>query len=359
VNSAHAPEALSGIIRRFSRRYFIQTAAGTLTSVVGGKLLWDYFYGSKAVNVFITSQPDYKPDMTDVILRGLKELGIEKTWVRGKSVMLKPNLVEPNIEAPHITTHPALIRSAAEVFRRWDAREVFVAEGSGHCRDADWMMEQSGLDVVLEEARIPFVDLNLDNVFEIANRLGKSPMRMICLPQTLRRADIIVSMPKMKTHHWMGATLSLKNMFGILPGMCYGWPKNVLHQIGIAESILDINAGVQPHLAIVDGIIGMEGDGPIMGSPKKSGVIVMGRSFAAVDATCARLMAINPEKIPYLAGSRGLFGPIQERFIMQRGELINPLIRKYSLPPGDILAENGFANERFQNDFYLPSCLPC
>ena len=74
-------------------------------------------------------------------------------------------------------------------------------------------------------------------------------------------------MPKLKTHHWAGVTLSLKNFFGCMPGRVYGWPKNVLHVRGIPESILDINAAVRPHLAIVDGIVGMEGDGPIMGDP--------------------------------------------------------------------------------------------
>ena len=57
----------------------------------------------------------------------------------GKSVLLKPNLVEPSKSAPHINTHPALVRAVAEVFRSWDAREVFVAEGQGHCRDTGFV----------------------------------------------------------------------------------------------------------------------------------------------------------------------------------------------------------------------------
>ena len=86
----------------------------------------------------------------------------------------------------------------------------------------------------------------------------------------------------------------MKNLFGVMPGIVYGWPKNVLHYAGIGPSILDINAAVRPHLAIVDGIIGMEGDGPIMGTPRRPGVLVMGTNLPAVDATCARLMGIDP-----------------------------------------------------------------
>ena len=112
------------------------------------------------------------------------------------------------------------------------------------------------------------MDLNHDEVFRTPNRLRFTAMTHLALPATLRRADILVSMPKMKTHHWVGVTLAMKNLFGVMPGIAYGWPKNVLHQAGIPGSIVDINAAVHPHLAIVDGIVGMEGDGPIMGTPR-------------------------------------------------------------------------------------------
>ena len=85
----------------------------------------------------------------------------------------------------------------------------------------------------------------------------------------------------------------MKNLFGVMPGIVYGWPKNVLHFSGIPNSILDINATVRPTLAIVDGIVGMDGDGPIMGNPKPVGAVVMGSNFAAVDATCVRFDGIE------------------------------------------------------------------
>jgi uncharacterized protein (DUF362 family) len=133
-------------------------------------------------------------------------------------------------------------------------------------------------------------------------------------------------MPKMKTHHWGGVTLSMKNMFGVMPGFYYGWPKNVLHWQGIDQSILDINVTLQAtgqsHLAIIDGIVGMEGDGPIMGTPKHADVVVMGRNFAAVDATSARVMGVNPHKVPYLAAAERWLGPVAEPHIAQRGEPI-------------------------------------
>jgi uncharacterized protein (DUF362 family) len=123
----------------------------------------------------------------------------------------------------------------------------------------------------------------------------------------------------------------MKNLFGLMPGMYYGWPKNVLHWAGIDEVIVDLTAAVRPQLAIVDGIVGMEGDGPIMGTPKLAGVLVVGRNLPAVDATCCRIMGINPHKIKYLAAAQGRLGPIQAGAIKQRGENIAALQTAFAL----------------------------
>jgi uncharacterized protein (DUF362 family) len=282
-------------------------------------------------DVFVAAAPSYEVDLTAVIRSGLAELGLGPAWARGKSVMLKPNLVEPAKSAPHVNTHPAVVRAAAEVFRSWGAREVFVAEGQGHCRDSGFVLEQSALGPMLDEQGLEFVDLNHDDIFDCGNRRGLTGLRSLHLPMSLKRADLVVSLPKMKTHHWAGVTLSMKNLFGIMPGVAYGWPKNVLHQVGIPASILDINAAVVPDLAIVDGIVGMEGDGPIMGTPRHSGVLVMGINLPSVDATAARLMEIDPARVGYLAAASGWLGPIAERHIRQRGERVDALACRYAV----------------------------
>jgi uncharacterized protein (DUF362 family) len=123
----------------------------------------------------------------------------------------------------------------------------------------------------------------------------------------------------------------MKNLFGVMPGIYYGWPKNLFHWEGIDKSILDIHETLKPHFAIVDGVVGMEGDGPIMGTPKRAGVIVMGRNLPAVDATCARIMGIDPYKVSYLAASSERLGPIRERQIRQRGEPIISVRTDFSL----------------------------
>ncbi len=92
-----------------------------------------------------------------------QELGLGPAAFKGKTVLLKPNLVEPTRTDPQINTHPAVIRAAGEVFRRWQAREVIVAEGQGHCRDSQYVLDQSGLAPVLAESRLEFIDLNHDD----------------------------------------------------------------------------------------------------------------------------------------------------------------------------------------------------
>ena len=91
-------------------------------------------------------------------------------------------------------------------------------------------------------------------------------------------------MPKIKIHHWSGVTLSMKNMFGVVPSTRYGWPKNVLHWEGIQKNILDTCATVPVHFAITDGIIAMERNGPLNGTPRALGKIVIADDPVVADA---------------------------------------------------------------------------
>jgi uncharacterized protein (DUF362 family) len=258
----------------------------------------------------------YDVDLADVIFRGLVELGVD---VRGRSVLLKPNMVEYEQEQA-INTHPLVVAGAAVALRRAGARQVVVGEGPGHRRDIEYLLTSTGLFDHLRELRVPFVDLNHDDVRETATRSWFTGLRSIALPTSVLAADLVVSLPKLKTHHWAGMTCSMKNFFGVVPGAIYGWPKNLLHIKGINASILDLVATVRPGLTIVDAIVGMEGDGPIMGRARALGFLAMGTDMAAVDATCARTIGLDPEQIPYLQAAGHFLGNTTERVIDQRGE---------------------------------------
>jgi uncharacterized protein (DUF362 family) len=270
----------------------------------------------------------YDDRLQEVVRRGIELFGLE---VRGRRVVLKPNLVEFDPRGV-INTHPALVAATARAFRELGAREVVVAEGPGHRRDDEYLLRASGLEAALADARAPYVNLNTDSVVRVVPRSRFMGLPELYLPETIARADLLVSMPKLKTHHWAGATLSMKNLFGIMPGMFYGWPKNVLHQRGIANSIVDINASLPvARFNIVDGIVGMEGNGPIQGTARQSGLLAFGADAVAVDATCARLMSLDPWKIDYLVNAEPFLGNIAEERIEQIGELPDALRQDYQV----------------------------
>ena len=264
-----------------------------------------------------------------MIFESLAPFGLQ---VKDKSVLLKPNLVGLD---PHgfINTHPTVIAAARECFLRMGAAQVLVGDGPALNRDTEAILESVRLREHLGPLDRTFVDLNLDEVQRVTLPTHASRLRELYLPKTCMGVDFVVSMPKMKTHHWAGVTLSMKNMFGIVPGACYGWPKNVLHWAGIDRTILDINAAVRPDFAIVDGIVGMEGNGPTQGRPKASGVLVFGNDPVAVDATCCRVMGLRPERVRYLGQAGTLLGHLQVDKIEQVGESIESARQAFEVLP--------------------------
>ena len=278
--------------------------------------------------VAVLSAAAYDGRLVDTVRRGIELFRLD---VRGRRVVLKPNFVEFDPQGA-VNTHPMLIAAAIEVFRSQGALEVLVAEGPGHRRDNEYILTASGLHDTLRDTGARYVDLNMDVARTLEPASRYTPLSRLHIAETVAGADLLVSMPKMKTHHWAGVTLSLKNMFGIMPGSIYGWPKNVLHYAGIEQSILDINASLDmPRFNIVDGIIGMEGNGPIQGVPRPSGVLVFGSDPVAVDATAARLMGIEPRRVWYLAQADRFLGNIADDRIDQRGESLELFAQDYDL----------------------------
>jgi uncharacterized protein (DUF362 family) len=276
--------------------------------------------------VIIRRAPDYRVDLASLVFESLHEFHLP---VKDKVVLLKPNLVGLD-PLGFINTHPAVIAAARESFLRLGAARVLIGDGPALDRDTQAILESVRLKDYVNTLARDFVDLNIDEVAYVALRTRASRLRGLQLPKTALGADFLVSMPKMKTHHWAGVTLSLKNMFGVVPGGCYGWPKNVLHWAGIDQSILDINAAARPDFAIVDGIVGMEGNGPIQGTPKASGVLVLGNDPVAVDATCCRIMGLVPERVKYLLQASTLLGHSKIDKIQQLGEDIKAVKTRFA-----------------------------
>lgn len=324
----------------FTRRQFV---AGSLATVMTPLLKgcsqpqsepprWEQgaYRKSEQSKVAILKATSYDNSLKDIILRAINLFPLD---IKGKTIILKPNLVEYD-PAGVINTHPAVIAATIDALRSLDAREVIVAEGPGHRRDNEYLLTASGLHAVLQEYRAQYVDLDNDDAQAIPVNSYFTGFPRFYFPETVLKADLLVSLPKLKTHHWAGVTLSMKNLFGLIPSAIYGWPKNILHWAGIPNSIVDINSALSiPRFAIIDGIVGMEGNGPIQGQAKHCGVLIFGDDFAAVDATATRIMTLDPRKVDYLVFADRFFGNILEENVLQLGERIETVRQDFTVIP--------------------------
>jgi uncharacterized protein (DUF362 family) len=288
----HTIDGLTG--KPVSRRRFLELSAG----LAGTALLAPRLGGAAKARsrVAVVRAPRYSLEIKNILAPYFRPFGLN---LRGKSVLLKPNIVDFHDHEHHIFTDPTVLAAAIELFGDLGAK-VRVGEASGLRRDTNTILHYSGYKEMLGKYSVEFIDLNLDEVERVPIPSNLTGLDYLFVPRTVLRSDFIVSMPKMKTHHWAGVTLSLKNMFGVLPGIKYGWPKNRLHTIGLHEAIVDVGSAVRPGFAIIDGIYGIEGNGPLFGDNKFAGVIVMSDDFLAADAVASRIMGINPEKVEYL-----------------------------------------------------------
>lgn len=272
----------------------------------------------------------YEEDLLAILYESLSEFSLP---VKDKTVLLKANLVGHD-PSGYINTHPAVIGAAREAFLKLGAARVLIGDGPALDRDTQAILESVRLAEFTGRLGRDFCDLNIDDVERVPLETRASLLKELYLPKTVLGVDFFVSMPKLKTHHWAGVTLAMKNLFGIVPGSCYGWPKNILHWAGIDRSILDINAAARPDFVIVDGILGMEGNGPIQGTPKPAGVLILGDDPVAADATACRVVGLRPEKIDYLSRAGTMLGHLDAAKIEQLGEAIAAVRTPFAVLPG-------------------------
>ena len=151
-------------------------------------------------SVAVLRAGSYDGDLEAVVLDGLR---LVEADVRRKSVLLKPNLVE-FVKGASINTDPRMVVAAANALRRLGASSVVVAEGPGHRRDTEAIAFASGLRDALDDAGLRFVDLNDAPLVRTPLETRYTGLRELWMPRILRETEVVVSMPKLKTHHWVG-----------------------------------------------------------------------------------------------------------------------------------------------------------
>jgi uncharacterized protein (DUF362 family) len=238
----------------------------------------------------------YNDDLTGRILASALACGLD---VKDQKVLVNAHL--EGFSASRSTNADAnVVAATVRALRTLGAGEVCVGAGPSLERDTFALAGAAGYRDAMHDFEKLFVDLNRDDV----NPVTGFQQEILYLPVTALRADLIVSVAKMKTDSQTGAALSMENLSGIVPGSVYGWPKEAALGSGAASHnnfIVRLARVFRRSFAIVDGIIGMEGNGPLEGTPKSAGVLVLGESLAATDATCCRIMGIDPSRIGYLA----------------------------------------------------------
>lgn len=236
-------------------------------------------------------------------------IGGVEDLVREKAVTVKPNLLLPRSPEDATTTHPQVLRAVVLALFDAGARSVTVAESCGGMYTEEVLKKlyhACGIEQCLEGTG---AILNYDlSVKSLTNPSAKK-MKSAQVLAPIADADVVVSIGKMKTHGLTGMTGASKNLYGVLPGLA----KPMLHgrypRVGaFCEMLVDLCEMVKPALSILDGIVGMEGEGPSAGTPIQAGVLIGGTNCYAVDTVACEVMGLNAKAMPLLkaAFSRGV-----------------------------------------------------
>ncbi|MFH2027809.1 MAG: DUF362 domain-containing protein, partial [Nanoarchaeota archaeon] len=209
------------------------------------------------------------------------------------NVLIKPNLLAAKKPEQHITTHPAVIRAIVKLLKEKNCK-IYIGDSPG-LSDSLTAARVCGMLDICEQEKVEFIDFKDKKTY--FNEKAKS-MKRFELCDILDKVDYIVNVPKLKTHVMMGVTMAIKNTFGFIVGL----NKSQMHlklvdKDKFANMLVDLNEFVNPHLNIIDGIVGMEGNGPSNGNLKKVGVIGASYDSLALDITMCKLIGHDPLKI--------------------------------------------------------------
>ncbi|NOZ82588.1 MAG: DUF362 domain-containing protein [Euryarchaeota archaeon] len=239
-------------------------------------------------------------------------------------LVLKPHLCCSMPHTTGATTDPEILRQVLSLYEGL-AGEVYVVESDGYAGSADRVAEELGIAQLCELYDATWVNLSREPKVPVERDylVLENPFPT---PRTLLKADMLINLPKMKTHSVLTVSLGLANMLRVIPGR-----KERYHHRA-AEAVCDVLMIRKPDLTITDGIIGMEGSGPMRGTPKHSQVMLASTDVVANDTVACRVMGINPVHVEHIikAGYYG-FGEYTERRITVRGESIDRVRSRYLL----------------------------
>ena len=308
-------------------------------------------------SVSIVKCKDYDEEKVLSALRQAIDLigGIQVFVSKGSRVLLKPNLLYGKSPEKVVTTHPSVVRGVIQIVR--EAGGIPLIGDSPSIGSLARAAEKAGLKTVADEMKCPLVEFNRPI---LTSKVERKIFKQLEIDQAVLDADVIINLPKWKTHTQMVLTLGVKNLFGCVPG-----PRKPLWHLRAGESretfaqiLLDVYRAVQPSLTILDGVVGMEGSGPGSGDPIPLGLILASRDALSVDLVVCDLLGIPRKSIPTnqvaLEDGRGgdpieVMGESVEASKIPSFELPPPLAVTWNLP--------GFVGKALKNALTSKPCV--
>lgn len=252
--------------------------------------------------VSIQRCPSYEREAVLAALRAVvAPLGGMAAFVRpGQRVLIKPNLLMGVAPEAAATTHPTVLDAVLTLVREAGGVAcVGDSPGIGALQD---VIEATGVRAVLEAHGVPLADFTHEHTFTCEdNIIGKR----MALARALAEADVLITVPKLKTHVQLVLTCAIKNQYGLIPGVLKGqYHLRLQDRERLAELMIDINRIAKPVLGIVDAVEAMEGDGPSGGAPRYMGVLFAGSDMSALDTVACALIGLDPEHVPTIQAAR-------------------------------------------------------
>lgn len=258
-------------------------------------------------SVAVCSAPDYTPAVCEAAVEKLfAALPCTAKLGPDTRILLKPNLLAKAAPDRAVTTHPEVVRAVIHACLRRGARKenITVADSPGGLYNPLIMKnlyQISGLSAVCEcEGVLLYTDCESQTVSVKNSDL----VREFDILRPVIEADFIIDLAKLKTHVMTGLTAACKNLFGTIPGL----RKAELHtrfpdKALFGRMLIDLLETVQPDMAIVDAVVGLEGDGPNGGEPRPLGLMLAGEDLPNLDLACAELIGLDPMRVPYLSAA--------------------------------------------------------
>ncbi len=249
--------------------------------------------------------------------------------ISGKKVVIKPNVLRTSKAEEHIVTNPALLRAVIDKVEELSPGQLIVGDNPGLFNYGD--NENSFLETGLMEAAKGYYR----NLGDSSEKLKFNPEYMpeVGVSKEIMEADVLISLPKFKTHGLTVMTGAIKNSYGILPGA----QKARLHQLAgsparFHEVIVEVFRLRVPDLIIMDAVVGMEGNGPASPELREIGLILAADNAVAMDAVVATMMGIDPARLLFLQKAKAFgLGDFAQETIRIDGEM--RVLENFKLPP--------------------------